>query len=456
MSTSTSTGSILSASSTGFTSLSAVSTAPPPTHLWQIATELVSSDVRAVETCEKLGALSRKVRRAFAQTRGQSAASPIRWPHEERMLACYNFATDPVLGVGGTKRVRSEWPSIDLDSSSSASEEPAPEQASAPAAPDLLEQHTQSASESDSADSADSAAADPFADLLDSAPARSSCFVEPAADEHFHVSDSVKSLLRTVEKISRTRPVNVALRGPTGAGKTSLPEWFAWRTRRPFFIFDTPTIRETVDAFGQRTLEHDEEGRAHVALQLSGLMQAIQTPRACVVIDEATRAHASILNGLLALLDHRKRVWLDALQANIEMAPGVVIFVTANIGSEYTGTWIWDAAFENRMDFQLDVGYLEQSAEQSVLERKTGASPHLARAFVEIANITRARVADTKEPLPHAISTRQLLRACEGVQAGLSALEALEYTIVPTYSAEGGSRSDRAHVLQIIQGKLVA
>jgi len=33
-------------------------------------------------------------------------------------------------------------------------------------------------------------------------------------------------------------------------------------------------------------------------------------------------------------------------------------------------------------------------------------------------------------------------------------IDALEFTVVPVYSADGGTSSDRAQVLAIIQGKL--
>lgn len=422
------------------------------TRVHEIATRLNESHVRSVDTFNRLtNGVPRRERRNFAQKHGLDSASPARWSHEARMLACDTFGIDPVLGKGGSKYVNETF---GISYAAGGDDETETERTLAldSAEPDEFDGDDVNAVDGDEA-----GGDDPFADLFEQRKhALPNVFVEPAQDRHFFVSKSTKNLMRMIERISNERPINLALRGPTGTGKTSLPEWFAWRTNRPYFVFDTPTIRETVDAFGQRTIAYDSEGRQQIQMQLSGLMQAVQTPRAVIVIDEATRAHPSILNGLLALLDHRKRVWLDSLQANIEVAEGVVFFVTANIGSQYTGTWMWDAAFENRMDFQIDVGYLTAEQEQDVLVRKTGAEPKVAKAIVEIANIIRARVDDPKQPLPHAVSTRQNLRACEAVANGLSPLEALEFTIVPTFSTDGGSSSDRAHVLQIIQGKLAA
>jgi nitric oxide reductase NorQ protein len=427
---------------TTLTTLEVAPGALPQLH--EVAPALLESHVRSVDTFNKLTAqISRRDRRQFARTHKLDTASPARWPHDARMLACQTYHIDPVLGIGGTKHVKSAY-GIDV-AGAVLSDETAEERALAEAT-----------AEPDEFDEESERAEPDIFDDLPAKPAGATIFIEPARDEHLYVAPATKNLLRMIERLSGARPINCALRGPTGCGKTSLPEWFAWRTKRPYFVFDTPTIRETVDAFGMRTLDYDAEGKQQIKMQLSGLIQAVQTPRACIVIDEATRAHPSLLNGMLALLDHRKRVWLDSLQASIEVAPGVVFFVTANIGSQYTGTWMWDAAFENRMDFQLDVGYLEAQREIDVLTRKTGVDAKIAKAMVEIANLIRQRVNDTKQPLPHAVSTRQALRACEAVVHGLSPLEALEFTIVPTYSTDGGSSSDRAHVLQIIQGKLAA
>lgn len=428
-------------------------TALAPNALAEIASKLAPSHIRSVDTFNELtNRISRRDRRVFARTHGEVTASPARWSHENRMLACTQYDIAPVLGVGGAKFVKEIF---GIDVEALADETPAEYTAGVAAhTPDEFDMSTDV-----DVDNADEAApdGDPFADVIKvPAAKRKDVFVQPTKDEHFVVSPAIKNTLRVIEKISNKRSVNVALTGPTGTGKTSLAEWFAWRTNRPFFIFDAPSIREPQEAFGFKTLEADGKGGTNVRLQLSGLMQAVRTPRACILIDEATRVHASLLNGLLALLDHRKRVWIDALQETIEVAEGVVFFVTANLGSQYTGTWRWDIAFENRMDFRVEVNYLEEANETELLCRKQNIDKTTSRKLVDIANLVRRRVVDPKDALSHAISTRQLLVTAEAISNGMTPLEALDSTVVNTYSPEGGTTSHRANVLQIIQGKLGA
>lgn len=453
--------------------------------------DLDKSHVRIVETFTEITSkVPRNPRRDFQRKHNLDSASPARWDFEHLMLACADFGIHPTLGKAGLEFVTNDLgidPGAGLKSEYLADK--AVNDVEHDAGFDLEDEDgVEEESWSEEIDVSESADSNWFEQFfgLDSQPApragastppsstngtqpqapqeeekaqpSSPIFVPVTKDEHFHIEDATKKLLRTVVGLAKKgAALNVALRGPTGCGKTSLPEWLAAQTGMNLFIFDAPTIRETKDAFGFKELVVDEEsGLQKTVWQKSGFVQAISTDNTIVVIDEATRIHASLTNGLLAFLDHRKRVWLDDLQESVQVGDNVLIFVTANIGASYTGTWRWDAAFENRMDYQIDVGYLPVDKEIEVLTKKTGVDAKVAKSFCEIAQIVRQRAQDPSDPLSHAISTRQLLSAARGVVAGLSPSEALEFTIIPTYSSEGGAESDRAHVLQIVQGKLPA
>lgn len=279
--------------------------------------------------------------------------------------------------------------------------------------------------------------------------------IVPQKDEHFVVDVRTRAFLRAVARIRKEGPVNVALRGPTGAGKTSLAEWFAYQTRSPYFVLDMSTLREPKDLLGFKDLVMDPKtGERKIRWIKSAFVHAIQTPNTVVVLDEMTRIHPSVANTLMPLLDHRRQVYLDDLGELIRVAPGVVFMATANLGSEYTGTWRWDAALESRLEYQLEVSYLPRQQEIDVLVNKTGVDRETAEGLVDVANQARAATEDPKEPLGHAISTRQLLAASRLVVQGMPPADAMEFTVVPTYSPAGGTESDRAHILTIIQGKL--
>lgn len=285
-------------------------------------------------------------------------------------------------------------------------------------------------------------------------------FLNVELDEHFVVDRDVQALLRAVVRQSaKTHPI-VGLRGPTGTGKTSLPMWLAARlnsgeeSRRPLYILDCPTLREPKDVFGYKDIVPDGRGGQKIIWRKSAFVEAIQTPGSIIILDEATRIHPSVMNGLMPLLDHRGSVWLEDLGEQITVAEGVIFFVTANIGLQYSGTWKWDAAFQNRMHCQIDVDYLKPEDEVNVIVKKTGLDEEVTRRLVEIANIVRDKVRDESEGLSEAISTRQLLFTAEYVKAGLPPEAALSFTVLPNYSKDGGTDSERAMVLNIIQGKL--
>jgi MoxR-like ATPase len=283
----------------------------------------------------------------------------------------------------------------------------------------------------------------------------SNVFVVPTEDPNFVVSDGHRSFFRSIEFLSRRgkRP-KVLLRGPQGAGKTGLAEFFGAVTGRPFHVLDAQTIREQKDVIGYKDVDYTAAGAMEIIFRLSGFARAVETPRALILIDEITRAQPQLMNLLLPLLDHRGRVYVDELDRCIEVAEGVVFMATANVGLQFTGTWQMDAALADRLAYQLDVGYLPAQVEAEVLVNKTGIEEPIAKRLAEIAEITRQRVIDENDPLSHEISTRQLLATADLIVEGMAPNDALMFTVVPTYSTEGGTESHRANVLQIIQGKL--
>lgn len=287
-------------------------------------------------------------------------------------------------------------------------------------------------------------------------------FLEVQLDKDFVVDKKTQALLRAVVRIARRgekSPI-VGLRGPTGTGKTSLPMWLAAILNQkkegthPVYVLDCPTLREPKDVFGFKDIVPDGRGGQKIIWRRSAFVEAIQTPSSIVILDEATRIPPPVMNGLMPLLDHRGSVWLEDLGEQITVAEGVIFFVTANIGLEYSGTWKWDAAFQNRLHCQIDVDYLGAEDEVRVVVAKTGVDEEVAEGLVQVANIVRQKVRDDSDSLSEAISTRQLLNTAELCVEGLPPADAMVFTVLPNYAKDGGTDSERAMVLNIIQGKL--
>lgn len=286
-------------------------------------------------------------------------------------------------------------------------------------------------------------------------PPREAVFLMPdeLPDEEYVVPDSVKLLLRAVQKMRKSKNVVVGVTGPTGCGKTALAAFFAKRSKSPFFILDTPGLREPKELYGYKDVTTGEGGLFQMFWQESGFVEAIQEENAVILIDEANRLHPSILNTLLPLLDFRGRVWVDELGKYVRVAPGVVFFLTANIGHQYTGTWRWDAALQDRIQYPVEVTYLAPEEETALLVSRKGVPEDVARRMVEVAGVIRARALDEADEIDKGISTRQLLAAADLIATGVRPADALQLTLEAAYPATGGTTSPRAAVLGTIQGK---
>lgn len=284
---------------------------------------------------------------------------------------------------------------------------------------------------------------------------REAVFLQPEElpDDEFVVPESTRLLLRAVQRLRASKNVVVGITGPTGCGKTHLAAFFAKRSGSPLFILDTPGLREPKELYGYKDVKTSSSGVFEMFWQESGFVEALQQEGAVILIDEANRLHPSILNTLLPLLDFRGRVWIDELGRYVRVAPGVVFFLTANIGHQYTGTWRWDAALADRIQYPVEVTYLAPDEETALLVARKGLGEDVARRMVEVAGVIRARAEDEADEIEKGISTRQLLNAADLVSHGLRPEDALQLTLEAAYPATGGTSSPRAAVLGAIQGK---
>ena len=76
---------------------------------------------------------------------------------------------------------------------------------------------------------------------------------------------------------------------------------------------------------------------------------------------------------------------------------------------------------------------------------------------MEFANDVRNKARGGGSNIQRAVSTRQLLQAAVLARRmkakGMKVRKAIEYTILPFYSEEGGNDSERTQVKLVIQGK---
>lgn len=204
------------------------------------------------------------------------------------------------------------------------------------------------------------------------------------------------------------KPRNVALWGPTGAGKTTYAIQFAARFERPLYILNFGEVTEA-----EQLLGHWEARDGSTVWVDSDLVHAIQTPFAVILLDELNRgATAKVTNAAFELLDDRRSL------GGFPVAPGVIFFATLNEGVEYTGTDELDAAINDRFSEGVLISYSPR--EKEVLVNRYGADPATAERAVALANNLRGQF-----PL----SLRVLGAAIEEIKFGASLSEALLFTI---------------------------
>lgn len=196
-------------------------------------------------------------------------------------------------------------------------------------------------------------------------------------ENHFYVEPEANKTLTLAHLLAtKTGFANVLLTGPSGFGKTTLAYLFAEKTKRDFVKVDMSLVTEASEILGSLALVNGT-----TQFNETPFTQAIKKGNCVILLDEINRAYPNVTNPLLGLLDDTHSVTYSGVTYNV--APNTVFVVTANIGSQYTGTFKSDAALLNRMNFTCTVGDLPPEEEAKIYVNKTGIGHAQAMAIVK-------------------------------------------------------------------------
>lgn len=269
----------------------------------------------------------------------------------------------------------------------------------------------------------------------------------PEINDTYYITPDTASLFKRVHKLSESKTQKILLRGPHGAGKTEMAMQFAARFKRPMLIMDCANLKEPRDWFGYKTIEGGE-----VVWHESQFDKVLGAGNHVILLDEANRVHPTIMNTLIPILDGRGFTYLEEKGGCIKVGPGTVFFSTMNEGAAYTGTTACDIAMRDRLGQRIvEVTYLPKDKEVDVIVARTGIADKAAKALVDIANQIRKKSTGLGSSFSEGFSTRQLIACAEDFV--VDGVESLTFTMTNLFSAEGGTNSERAAVLQLIQGK---
>ena len=268
----------------------------------------------------------------------------------------------------------------------------------------------------------------------------------PSIDHNFVLENNRKRLLNSILKIPAGSLKNVLLVGPTGCGKTDLALWLAATNQRPFYTAIVGQCIEPLDLLGSKGVANGA-----TFFKESRFVEAIETEDCVVCLDEINRCTPNILNLLIPLLDHRGEVYVEELERTVRVADGVCFVATANIGSNFTGTYRFDDAIVSRFTYRFEVSFLEEDEEAKMLAARCGISDEDSTLLARVASTLRSKTSGFGGTLTKLVSTRQLIATASLMNTGVPLVEALDATVVPSFDAEGGTDSERAQVLQSIQ-----
>jgi nitric oxide reductase NorQ protein len=268
----------------------------------------------------------------------------------------------------------------------------------------------------------------------------------PVLNDTYFIDEDIENLFERIEKNRNNKTQKILLQGPHGAGKTEMAMHYAAVHNLPMLIMDCANLREARDWFGYKKIEN-----GNVVWHESQFDRAIQNGNMVVLLDEINRVHPNVMNTLLPLLDNREFTYLEEKNDVIRLGKGIVFFATMNEGAGYSGTNATDNALRDRFSRVVEVKYLNPDKEKELLVKRTGIEEKDALGLVDIANQIRKKSMGLSSSFSSGFSTRQLIAAAEDFVEG--GVDSLTFTVSNLFSSDGGTTSERASVLQLIQGK---
>ncbi len=172
------------------------------------------------------------------------------------------------------------------------------------------------------------------------------------------------------------------LRGPTGAGKSRFVEHMAARLGRPLVTVAAHDDTSATDLCGRWVIQGGE-----TRWQDGPVTRAVRQG-AILYIDEIAEARSDVIVVLHPLGDHRRRLFVERHDEELEAAEGFMLVVSWNPGYQRS---LRELKPSTRQRFVgLTFGYPAAAVEEEILIGETGAAKKVAKRLVALAAKIRA------------------------------------------------------------------
>lgn len=215
------------------------------------------------------------------------------------------------------------------------------------------------------------------------------------------------------------------LKGPTGTGKSRFVEYMAARLEIPLITVVCHEETSAVDLLGRYLVRGDE------TVWMDGPLTRAVRQGAILYIDEIAEARPDTVVVLHSLTDHRRRLFLDRHDEEIEAPDSFMLIASFNPG--YQGSWKELKPSTRQRFVSLSFDYPSADLEAEIVQQETGLKPKLCRQLVALATKIRNL---HHLGLTESVSTRLLVDAARLIHAELPPRLACEVSVVEPLTDE--------------------
>ncbi|XP_067841398.1 midasin [Heptranchias perlo] len=201
---------------------------------------------------------------------------------------------------------------------------------------------------------------------------------EPAVDELYILTPSVKLNLRDLVRVVAAGIHPVLIQGETSVGKTSLICWLASATGNHCMRINNhehTDIQEYIGCYAS-----DETGK--LVFKEGVLINAMRKGY-WIILDELNLAPTDVLEALNRLLDDNRELFITETQEVVKAHPRFMLFATQNPPGLYGGRKMLSRAFRNRF-VELHFDELPSAELEMILHKRSCLPPSYCKKLLKV------------------------------------------------------------------------